>query len=137
MADAGTTVVFSTHQMDQAERLCDSVCIIARGQKVVDGPLAEVKRNHGGEHVVVAVADGLAAVDRLLADRTLVARADSYGKYAEIELAKGCDSQRLLNELVGTGARITRFELAEPSLNKIFLDRVGADASVAAISRNQ
>lgn len=139
VADAGTTVVFSTHQMDQAERLCDSVCIIARGQKVVDGPLHEVKRSHrsGGEHVVVELAEGSDGADRLFADPALVARADCYGKYAEIELAKGCDSQKLLHALVEIAARITRFEVAEPSLNKIFLDRVGGDASVAAISGNQ
>ncbi len=121
---AGTTVLFSTHIMEQAERLCDSVCIIARGRKVVDGPLAEIKPSHGGRHVIVAVEQGNALVDRLFEDRALVAKADNYGQYAEVELADGGDAQQLLHRLVGTGARVGRFEIAEPTLHKIFIDMV-------------
>jgi ABC-2 type transport system ATP-binding protein len=127
----GTTVLFSTHIMEQAERLCDSVCIIARGEKVVDGPLAEVKRGHGGRHVIVAVERGSSSVDRVLGDRTLVAKADNYGHYAELELAPGADPQLLLAGLVQAGARLTRFEIAEPTLHKIFIDLVGPDAVTA------
>jgi ABC-2 type transport system ATP-binding protein len=137
VAQAGATILFCTHVIEQAERLCDSVCIIARGEKVVDGTLSEVKRSHGGQHVALAVAGGVNSIDRLLADRALVARADNYGNYAEIELAQGSDPQRLLEQLVGTGARVTRFEITEPSLHKIFLDRVGADAAIAAASGNE
>lgn len=128
---AGTTVLFSTHIMEQAERLCDSVCIIARGQKVVDGPLAEIKRSHGGRHVIIAVEQGNAQVDGLLQDRTLVAKADNYGQYAEVELAEGGDAQQLLHRLVSTGARVRRFEIAEPTLHKIFIDMVGEDRDEA------
>ncbi|UCF40120.1 MAG: ATP-binding cassette domain-containing protein [Gemmatimonadota bacterium] len=131
MARAGTTVLFSTHIMEQAERLCDSVCIIARGQKVVDGPLAEVKRNHGGSHVIVAVEQGNAEVDRLLQDPSLVAKADNYGQYAEVELVEGGDAQQLLHRLVSTGARVGRFEIAEPTLHKVFIDLVGREAAEA------
>ncbi len=129
--NAGTTVLFSTHIMEQAEKLCESVCIIARGKKVVDGPLSEVKSGHGGRHVIISVADGLSSVDRLLADRTMVKASDNYGQYAEIELTEGADPQRLLVSLVQSGATVTRFEIAEPTLNKIFIDLVGADATVA------
>ena len=128
---AGTTVLFSTHIMEQAERLCDSVCIIARGQKVVDGPLAEIKRSHGGRHVIIAVEQGNAQVDGLLQDRTLVAKADNYGQYAEVELAENGDAQQLLHRLVSTGARVRRFEIAEPTLHKIFIDMVGEDRDEA------
>ncbi len=128
--NAGTTVLFSTHIMEQAEKLCESVCIIARGKKVVDGPLSEVKSGHGGRHVIISVADGLSSVDRLLADRTMVKASDNYGQYAEIELTEGADPQRLLVSLVQSGATVTRFEIAEPTLNKIFIDLVGADAAV-------
>jgi ABC-2 type transport system ATP-binding protein len=137
IAQAGTTILFSTHVMEQAERLCDSVCIIAGGKKVVDGALADVKRSHGGQHVVLAVAEGLESIDRLLADRAVVRRADNYGNYAEVELPAGSDSQRLLERLVSTGARVTRFEVTEPSLHKIFLDRVGAEAATPAMNRNE
>ena len=128
--NAGTTVLFSTHIMEQAEKLCESVCIIARGKKVVDGTLSDVKGGHGGRHVVIGVADGLASLDRVLADRTMVKASDTYGQYAELELTEAADPQRLLQDLVQSGATVTRFEIADPTLNKIFIDLVGADAAV-------
>ena len=127
----GTTTLFSTHIMEQAEKLCDAVCIIARGAKVVDGPLNEVKRKHGGSHVVVAVENGLDSVAGIVNDRSLVSKADNYGQYAELELVEGADAQRLLHGLVSSGATVTRFEIAEPTLNKIFIDLVGLDAATA------
>lgn len=128
----GTTIVFSTHVMDQAERLCDSVCIIARGQKVLDGKVAEVKRAHRSRHVAIAVEDGLKSIDQVLADRSLVAKSDNYGHFAEVELLDGAQPQQLLTRLLSVGARISRFEVTEPSLHKIFLDRVGPEAATAA-----
>jgi ABC-2 type transport system ATP-binding protein len=125
----GTTTLFSTHIMEQAEKLCDSICIIARGAKVVDGSLREVKRKHGGSHVVVAVEQGVESVAGILDDRSLVSKTDNYGQYAELELVDGADAQRLLHGLVSSGATVTRFEIAEPTLNKIFIDLVGPDAA--------
>jgi len=125
----GTTTLFSTHIMEQAEKLCDSICIIARGAKVVDGSLRDVKREHGGSHVVVAVEKGVESVADILDDRSLVSKADNYGQYAELELVDGADAQRLLHGLVSSGATVTRFEIAEPTLNKIFIDLVGPDAA--------
>jgi len=135
LARKGTTVLFSTHIMEQAERMCDSVCIIAKGRKVVDGPLAEVKRKHGGRHVILAVEQGSDIVARLTADRRLVAKADDYGRYAEVELAEGADPQELLGSLLREGARVTRFEVAEPTLNKIFIDLVGGTAAAGIEER--
>jgi ABC-2 type transport system ATP-binding protein len=129
LARAGTTVLFSTHIMEQAEKLCDSVCIIARGKQVVNGPLAEVKRRHGGSHVIVAVERGGPGVQRVFEDRSLVAKADDYGNYAELELASGADPQRVLRELVRADTTVTRFEIAEPTLHKIFIDLVGPEAA--------
>lgn len=128
----GTTIVFSTHVMDQAERLCDSVCIIARGQKVLDGKVSDVKKAHRGRHVAIAVEQGLTSIDQVLADRAFVTKADNYGHFAEVELAEGTSPQRLLNRLIDVGGQITRFEVTEPSLHKIFLDRVGPEAATAA-----
>ncbi|GBD32025.1 MAG: putative ABC transporter ATP-binding protein YhaQ [Gemmatimonadales bacterium] len=126
LARGGTTVLFSTHIMEHAEKLCDSVCIIARGRKVVDGPLSEVKRAHGGKHVVLALEewrDGL--IDEALQDRSLVTRVDRYGQYAELELADGAAPQEVLERVLRAGAKVTRFEVSEPSLHKIFIDKVG------------
>jgi ABC-2 type transport system ATP-binding protein len=123
----GKTVIFSTHLMDNAERLCDAVCIIAHGDKVLDGAVSEVKAAHGGRVVALAVAgDSRAAVAGIFADRALVSRVDDQNRYYEIQLAPGADPQRLLRRVVETGAAIQRFELVQPSLHQIFLERVGA-----------
>lgn len=122
----GKTVIFSTHLMDNAERLCDAVCIIARGQKVLDGMVAEVKSRHGVRNVALAVDGDEPNVARILADRALVSRADDQNRYFEVELAAGADAQVLLKRLVGTGATVRRFEMMSPSLHQIFLDTVGA-----------
>ena len=132
LARAGTTVLFSTHVMEQAERLCDSVCIIARGEKLVDGTLADVKRTHGGRHVFVSVAAGAGSIKGLLGDPGLVAQAVGSMNDVEIELASGADPQTLLLRLIASGAQVTRFEVTEASLHKIFIDQVGAEAAVAA-----
>jgi ABC-2 type transport system ATP-binding protein len=129
LSRGGTTIIFSTHQMDVAERICDHVCIIARGRKVLDGGLSEVKREHGGTHVAVAFEGGDERAVAVLADRSLVAKADDYGPYAELALAAGVEPQRLLERLVQTGAPLRRFEHIEPSLHRIFLDKVGAGES--------
>ncbi len=131
LARGGTTVLFSTHIMEHAEKLCDSVCIIARGEKVLDGALSEVKRTHGGRHVVIAAEGGVNSLERVWSDRSVVAKADNYGQYAELELAAGADPQRLLANLLAAGARLTRFEIAEASLTKIFIDKVGPEATTA------
>ena len=131
LSRSGTTILFSTHIMEQAEKLCDSVCIIARGEKVIDGPLAEVKRERGGSHVIVELERGDTEAESLFNDGNLISKADDYGQYAELELVEGVDPQTILAHLVRAGARVQRFEIAEPTLNKIFLDMVGPDAATA------
>ena len=126
----GKTVIFSTHVMDHAERLCDAVCIVARGEKVLDGSMASVRAEHGGRHLALAL-DGYdrESVASVLRDPALVARVDDSNRSFEIELADGADPQQLLRQLVERGAAIRRFELVQPSLHQIFLQRVGASAT--------
>ncbi|HUF28527.1 MAG TPA: ATP-binding cassette domain-containing protein [Gemmatimonadaceae bacterium] len=124
---SGKTVIFSTHVMDHAERLCDGVCIIARGEKVLDGSMAQVREEHGGRTVALALDGGSAnGVAEVLGDRALVERVDDSNRWFEIELAPGADPQLLLRRLIERGAAIQRFELVQPSLHQIFLQRVGA-----------
>jgi ABC-2 type transport system ATP-binding protein len=123
----GKTVIFSTHLMDNAERLCDSVCIIARGEKVLDGGVAEVRTAHSGRMVALAVAgEARESIAGVLSDRALVRRVDDQNRYYEIELAPAADPQELLRRVMQTGAPIQRFELVLPSLHQIFLEKVGA-----------
>ena len=123
---AGRTVIFSTHLMDNAERLCDAVCIIARGEIVLDGPLGEVKARHGGRHIALSIDSGNGNVSHILSDASLVRRVDDSNRYLEVELADGADPQELLRRVVSAGASVQRFELIQPSLHQIFLDKVGA-----------
>lgn len=128
----GKTILLSTHIMEQAEQLCDSVCIIARGKKLVEGVLADVKRTHGGRHVVIGFDGAAGDAERIFADPKLVKKHEGSAQYAELELAPNADAQEILKGLIGSGARLAKFELAEPSLNKIFVDLVGPDAATAA-----
>ncbi len=124
----GKTVIFSTHLMDNAERLCDSVCIIARGEKVLDGPVPTVKARHGGQHIALAMSgDVRTGVTTVLSDSTLVTRVDDQNQFFELALARDATPQRLLERLVAAGAPITRFELVQPSLHQIFLQTVGPE----------
>jgi ABC-2 type transport system ATP-binding protein len=123
----GRTIIFSTHLMDSAERLCDAVCIIARGNKVLDGTIEDVRAEHGGTHVALSLGGSSGnGVGAVLADRRLVARLDDSNRYFEIELVPGADPQLLLRRLVDAGASIQRFELVRPSLHQVFLQKVGA-----------
>jgi ABC-2 type transport system ATP-binding protein len=131
----GKTVIFSTHLMDNAERLCDSVCIIARGEKVLDGRIADIKAEHGTRNIALSLEGGTSnGVAEILADRSLVRRVDDSNRYLEVELAPDADSQRLLRRIVDTGASIQRFELVQPSLHQIFLEKVGASGIEAGIT---
>ena len=125
IARGGRTVLFSTHIMDQAERMCDRIVIIARGEKVVDGAVADIKREVGTRHVQVTFTRGRDRAQRVLADRALVAHVNDHGASAEIELAPGVEADRLLEGLVTAGAGLSQFGVVEPSLESIFIAKVG------------
>jgi ABC-2 type transport system ATP-binding protein len=124
----GKTVIFSTHLMENAERMCDAVCIISRGVKVLDGTVAAVKAEYGSQRVAVAL-DGAsegAGYPAVLRDPAVVRSTNGQGRHREIELVEGVDPQVLLRRLVNEGASVARFELVQPSLHEIFLEKVGA-----------
>jgi ABC-2 type transport system ATP-binding protein len=135
---AGRTVLFSTHQMEQAEKVVDSVCIIARGKKLLDGNLKDLKRREAGDGLIaleVGDAASRATAETLLADKALIAdkrapRAE-LGADWEVKLADGVTSQQLLAALVTAQVNVRRFEVVVPTLHQIFVDQVGASAAVA------
>jgi ABC-2 type transport system ATP-binding protein len=136
----GRTVVFSTHVMENAERMCDAVCIIARGEKVLDGQVTDVRSSSGRRNVALALVGNTAmrpsenGVGQVLKDTRLVRHYDDNNRYFEIELAPGADAQQLLHRLIEAGARIERFELILPSLHQIFIERVGASGVETGMS---
>lgn len=131
IARSGRTVLFSTHIMEQAEKMCDRIAIIARGEKIVDGRVADIKAEGGKRHVYLSFAHDGGKAGPILADRTLVARADDSGATAEAELAVGANPDRLLRALMEAGVGLSRFEVAEPSLESIFIAKVGQQAATA------
>jgi ABC-2 type transport system ATP-binding protein len=133
---AGRTILFSTHLIEHAERLCDHVCIIAGGRKVLDGPLARIRREHGGDHVALGLdggsLDDLSATVEGVRRAPMVARAVADGTDLEVALLEGRQPQELLAWLVAERVPVRRFERIEASLTQIFIDRVGVDPSEIA-----
>ena len=117
----GKTIIFSTHQMEVAERICDDICMINKSQKVLDGTLREIKSSFGRNSVALRVEGG----DGVLADPSLVAKVERHSDEVEVLLAEGADAQSLLKRLLAADAAVSKFELVEPSLNDIFIAKVG------------
>lgn len=132
---AGRTVIFSTHVMENAERMCDAVCIIARGEKVLDGAVSEV-RDTNAHRTVAITFEGPPAEQALalLRDPVRIARPALPNRQMEFELQAQVDVQQLLADLLAAGARLERFELVRPSLHRIFLERVGANGVETGMS---
>ena len=116
----GKTILFSTHRMDQVEKLCDSICLINRGRSVLRGDLKDIKARHGKNHVQIQY-DGNG---NFLEHNNLVSAYNNYGNYVEVRLAPGADPQQLLRA-VTSQSNVSRFELMEPSLEQIFIETVG------------
>jgi ABC-2 type transport system ATP-binding protein len=118
----GATVLFSTHNMDQAERLCERVVMIKDARKVLDGPLSEIRREAwlAGQRQVLLSMDGGAA---LLDDRSLVADVEDRGVCFAVSLQESVEPQQLLEAAVAAGAIVHHFQVSEPSLHEIFVAR--------------
>jgi len=118
---AGKSIVFSTHRMDQVEKLCDSICLMNRGKAVLQGSLSEVKNGNGRRFVQIDYeGDG-----SCLAGNPLVDSLNDYGNHAELRLKAGADTQELLRAAM-RGLRVIRFQVMDPSLEQIFIERVAS-----------
>ena len=127
MRREGKTVVLSSHQMETVERLCDSIALINRGEKLLDGPVADVKRRHRRNTLVLAFeGDGA-----FLAGLPGVTKVTDCGRHVEVRMADGADPQGLLREAAAR-LRLSRFEIVEPSLHEIFVEQVTAHGEAAA-----
>ncbi len=120
LKNKGKTILFSTHRMDQVEKLCDSICLINRGKPVLQGELKQIKARYGKSNIQIEY-DGNGS---FLEQNPLVSSYNNYGNYVEVRLAPGADSQQLL-KMVAERSRINKFELMEPSLEEIFIEVVG------------
>jgi ABC-2 type transport system ATP-binding protein len=122
LKDAGKAIVFSTHRMDQVEKLCDSICLINRGEAVLSGRMREIKSRYERNHVIVEFEG-----DSGFLNSSEIAEAKNFSGHAEIRLKPHGDAQKLLQEASAV-ATIYRFELVEPSLEEIFIWTVGGKA---------
>ncbi|OGO52044.1 MAG: hypothetical protein A2V84_12450 [Chloroflexi bacterium RBG_16_70_13] len=126
MRKRGTTLVFSTHQMEMVEELCEAVAIIDRGRLVLGGPILDVKRSSGRQVVRLGV-EGDAGLP-WLADLEGVSVVRSGEDYTELDV-RGRDPQDILGAALARGERVTQFLIADPSIEQIFIERVGRPPS--------
>jgi len=122
----GTTILFSTHDMAVAERMCDTILMIFRGRKVLDGTLESIQNRYGTDTVRVRTDGGAAALDGLRG----VDRVTDFGQEQELRLDGTRDAQDLVGEMLGR-TRVTSFEVMRPSLRDIFLRIAGPAAEEA------
>ena len=120
MRNQGSTIVLSTHRMEQVEKLCDSICLIDKGHNVLAGELRAIKESYGKNtvHIEFTGPDSFLSLPS-------IASVDRFAAGAEAKLKPGADTQEILKAAMQAGARINRFELLEPSLNDIFIEKTG------------
>jgi ABC-2 type transport system ATP-binding protein len=123
LRDRGRTLIFSTHQMEAAEAMCESVAIVDHGRLVAGGRVRDLKRVSGRRTLRLAVEGGLEARWLTRLPDIGSVRHDADG--SELELLPGADPSAILTAVLGAGAVVTRFEIVEPSLEALFIEHVG------------
>jgi ABC-2 type transport system ATP-binding protein len=112
----GATVIFSTHDMSVAEKMCDFIFMIYKGKKVLDGTLQSIKDKYGQDTFRLQSEMGAAALENLPG----IDRVNDFGQLQEVRLTPGTDAQELLTAVMAR-TRVNRFEMSSPSLEDIFI----------------
>lgn len=120
LRDNGSTVLFSTHRMEQVEQMCDDICLFNRGKAVLSGRMREIKSSFGTNTILIGFDGPVGFLDGL--DHVRVNNRSA--NFAEIRFLEGADPQAILRKALET-VRVTRFEIVEPSLTEIFISTVG------------
>jgi ABC-2 type transport system ATP-binding protein len=123
LRNQGRTILFSTHRMDQVEKLCDAIALINRGNLVLAGGVREIKSRYPRNRVDI-IFDG----DAGFLDHPTIESAKNYSGHAEIKLNDGASAQHLLAAAIENGTHINHFEVMEPTLEEIFIEAVGGKA---------
>lgn len=112
----GATVIFSTHDMNMAEKMCDYIFMIHNGKKVLDGTLHSIQDNYGNDTVRIQTEAGMNA----LTDVKGIEKLNDFGQLQELRLVQGTDSQQILADVMNK-SRVLKFEVTRPSLHDIFI----------------
>lgn len=112
----GSTIIFSTHDMNTAELMCDYIFMIYKGKKVLDGTLAQIQDEYGNDTIRIQSDMGVKALEGMKG----IEKVNDFGKLQEIRVSQGTDPQLILSQLLKI-TRISRFEITKPSLNDIFI----------------
>src|SRR5262249_18604445 len=123
----GATIIFSTHDMAVAEKMCDFIFMIYKGKKVLDGTLETIQHQFGEDTLHVRMDDHV-ALDGLPG----VTKVTDFGRHQELRCERGADPQRVLSALMQRG-RVLHFELAHPTLHDIFV-RIAAPQEHLVVS---
>jgi ABC-2 type transport system ATP-binding protein len=121
---SGKTIIFSTHQMEVAEKICDDICLVNRSRKVLEGSIRDVKRGFSRNAVALRLVGG----ESVLQNDQLISHVKRDSDGIEVLLAETASPQTLLKELIAADAVIERFEMIEPSLHDIFIEKVTENA---------
>jgi ABC-2 type transport system ATP-binding protein len=123
MKNRGKTLVFSTHQMETVQELCESIAILDRGRVVIGGTVREVRRSSGRQMVRLAVEGDPEVAWLGTLDGVRVSK--RVQDYTEVEVMAGQDPNLILTTALSRGCRVSHFEITQPSLEEIFIDHVG------------
>lgn len=119
----GKTIILSTHLMDQAEKLCDHICLIDHGKVILYGDLQDIKTQYSHNAVLLEYS----GEGNLIKDLAEIDTLNDYGNYMEVRLKDGVSQQKFFRKLAQTDVEIRKFEAAETSLNEIFIEMVGGN----------
>jgi len=121
LREQGSTIILSTHRMEQVEMMCDAICLVNKGCNVLSGELRAIKKSYGKNTLRIEYSgDG-----EFLEAGGLLDHVNHFGAVVEARLKPGADPQEILKAAVERDVRISRFELVEPPLNDIFIEKVG------------
>lgn len=118
----GATVIFSTHDMNMAEKMCDYIFMIYKGKKVLDGTLLSIQDQYGADTIRIHAEYGLQVMQNIEG----IEKITDFGQLQEIRISKNTDTQKVLSEILQR-TRIYRFEVTKPSLNDIFIRIAGPE----------
>jgi ABC-2 type transport system ATP-binding protein len=119
----GTTVVFSTHDMAMAEKMCDFIFMIFKGNKVLDGTLEEIQDKYANDTIRIRSGNGIG----IFKDLRGVEKVNDYGQLQELRIAEDADPHAILKEIINK-TKIDSFDIVKPSLHDIFIRIAGPEA---------